>query len=312
MLGSWSKNAANPILSSSGSGWDGDDIIGSGLALRNGTYQVLYTGGSGDPGTLQIGHASGSSLDNLSKDGDNPVIPASANGWDSNWTLDPSEPYWDGSQWHCLYAGGDGSTYAVGHATNPNSDMSGQWSKDSANPVIEPADLGSWADSLTWDPSVEVDGSTKHLYFTAEDSSTGERKIGYATSQDWTSWSLSASNPIVTAGDVDYADNSSGGVTAPTSWTDGDGYHHLWFDADPGTGEQDICHMSSTSRTSPTDDPDNPVLRKGGGGKWDSTDVADPSVIEDGLDLRMLYTGYNGSRHAVGVANIEKDQPTQL
>jgi len=309
--GSWTKNTANPILTPSSSGWDGDDVIGSGLALRNGTYQALYSGGSGDPGTLQIGHASGSALDSLSKDTANPVIPTSSSGWDSQWTLDPSEPYYDGSTWHVIYAGKDGSgNYALGHATNSNADMSGDWTKDSANPVLTPSDLGSWASQMLIDPSIEVRNGTQYLAFAAADSND-LRQIGLATSTDWTNWSLSSSNPIIKPSDVTYADNN-GKLTAPTVWTDADGYHHWWFDADPGNSNQEICHMSSTNLESPNDDPNNPVLKRGGSGKFDENDVVDPSVIEDGTELRMIYTGYDNSTHREGAASINKDEPSQL
>lgn len=312
---SWTKSSSNPVLSPSSSGWDSDDILGSGLYNDGGTFRALYSGGDGDPGTLQIGTATSSNLETWTKDANNPTIPTgSAGAWDETWTVDPSEPYYDGSVWHVYYAGKDSSNnWGLGHATNSNADMSGAWTKDAANPVLTTADLGSWGSSEVFDPAVDFDGTTIYIYFTGGDGS--QKAIGYATADtsDWTSLTIAGSNPIVTASDIGYAADSGNGVTAPTVWTDADGYHHMWCDADPGNSEQEIVHLSTTDRDNFINDSNNnPVLTKGSSGAFDDTDAVDPTVVKDGQALRMLYVGYDGSTHRNGYAYIDKAAPAQL
>ncbi len=51
--------------------------------------------------------------------------------------------------------------------------------------------------------------------------------------------------------------------------------------------------------------PSNPVLQTGSPGLWDANGVFAPSVVFDGSNFKMYYSGYNGFNYQIGLANSD-------
>jgi predicted GH43/DUF377 family glycosyl hydrolase len=105
---------------------------------------------------------------------------------------------------------------------------------------------------------------------------------------------------------VQYPDNRVIGPGEPGAW---DGVartagsvilvgstYHMWFvGADTSTGAGDsIGHSTSTDGVEWTVDPANPVLTPGGAGEWDEFGLWLPSVVHDGTQFHMWYSGFGG------------------
>jgi predicted GH43/DUF377 family glycosyl hydrolase len=58
----------------------------------------------------------------------------------------------------------------------------------------------------------------------------------------------------------------------------------------------------SIDKVSWTKHPSNPIFSQGGFGEWDSQGVWDPHVLYDESELKMYYTGFNGSDTNIGLA----------
>ena len=105
---------------------------------------------------------------------------------------------------------------------------------------------------------------------------------------------------------VDYPDNPVMGPGEPGAWdgvarTAGSAIlvgstYHMWFvggDTTTGAGDS-IGHSTSTDGVEWTVDPANPVLTPGGAGEWDEFGLWLPSVIHDGTQFHMWYSGVEG------------------
>jgi predicted GH43/DUF377 family glycosyl hydrolase len=122
--------------------------------------------------------------------------------------------------------------------------------------------------------------------------------VGSAVGQ--TRWIYHPDNPVVPPGD-------------PGSWDDGariatsvlfDGaVYHMWFAGVNAAGVLgDIGHATSDDGVEWTMDPGNPVLTRGVPGAWDDQFVIISTVVYDGAQFHMWYTGWHGGRERIGYA----------
>jgi hypothetical protein len=195
----------------------------------------------------------------------------------------------DGATYHMYLVGGhdiqtmDG--WAVGHWTAE--DVSGPWTADSTNPVLEPGPPGSWDDHSIVSTAVLFQGAAFHMWYAAVQDG-GPYRVGYATSANGSIWDKHAGNPLE---DLDPG--------APGSWYDNGVFpsavlaegstHHLWFTGESTASEPwRLGHAWSSDGLSWTMHPD-PVVEPVE--LWEHGSVYFPEVVEMGPYLGMWYTG---------------------
>lgn len=164
-----------------------------------------------------------------------------------------------------------------------------------SNPVLDRGPVGAWDFSGVISPSVIYDGKEYKMWYRGNRSkSYGEEifGIGYATSDDGVSWKKYPGNPVLTYG-------SQGDWDTNIIWFTvifNGGRYMMWYTG----GYYTICLATSLDGISWSKYPGNPVLTHGD--KWDSVEIFGPSVVFDGKEYKMWYTGSNGSKRSIGLA----------
>jgi predicted GH43/DUF377 family glycosyl hydrolase len=155
---------------------------------------MWYMGQNGEWG---IGYAT--SPDGLAwmKDSHNPVLQGGlAGSWDARMVLTPCVIQ-DGGNYMMWYAGMDGnSVVRIGYAISGDGVT---WTK--RGPILEPGPPGSWDEAWVFAPDVVFDSQEYRMWYTGQ-AGDGRRAIGYATSSDGVSWTKSAGNPVLGAGEI--------------------------------------------------------------------------------------------------------------
>ncbi|MBJ94666.1 MAG: hypothetical protein CMP23_09380, partial [Rickettsiales bacterium] len=131
----WSKDSSNPILIHDTTGWESLNIGTPSLWKEQGTWLLLYHGWNGQD--VQLGLASGPSLDSLTKHPANPVLETSTNGWDSG-TVGARSIRKQGGWYYMAYEGStdppfDAANWSTGIARSQDLVL---WEKYSGNPVL--------------------------------------------------------------------------------------------------------------------------------------------------------------------------------
>jgi len=164
-----------------------------------------------------------------------------------------------------------------------------QWTKCEGNPVLEHGAPGKW-DAVVDHSEVIFDGVTYHMWY-AGGLVVHETDIGYATSTDGVTWNKWPTPVLLRGapGEWDFGSLQPGAVI----W-DG-ALFHMWYGAGAAPGGAGTWHTGYA--TSPdgvtwTKHPDNPVLRAGDPGSWDSLDALITAVIDDGGGYRAWYWGF--------------------
>jgi predicted GH43/DUF377 family glycosyl hydrolase len=177
------------------------------------------------------------------------------------------------------------------------------WTKH-GSPVLDPGPAGEWDDQRLGICSVLFDGSTYHMWYTADSVGGNLHDIGYATSADgiiWTKYDdsntpnppFAESDPVLSPG-------------TPGSWDDDrvnmpcviliDTVYHMWYTGadNPDPNEGAIGHATSTNGITWEKNENNPVLDVGPPGSWEDEWVWDPWVLFDGSMYHMWYYAWNG------------------
>ena len=126
---------------------------------------------------------------------------------------------------------------------------------------------------------------------------------GYATSLGGVKWTKYQSGPVLDVGPQGSWDEAA--AAASSVIFDGTTYH-MWYyghSGDPFTTAR-IGYATSPDGISWTKHPSNPVFKNGSG--WESNLVWSPTVIFDGTQFHMWYSGYGadpiGDRPFIGYA----------
>ena len=77
--------------------------------------------------------------------------------------------------------------------------------------------------------------------------------------------------------------------------------YHMWYAGSDGSNRR-IGYATSPDGIVWTKYPGNPVLDLGPSGSWDDVEVPSPSVIFDGIEYKMWYSGMDGSSYRIGYA----------
>lgn len=197
----WSKDALNPVLLPGQPGhWDSGTVTQV-TVLYNASdslFHMWYQGwGSGQ--YIYIGHATSFDGRHWTKDASNPVLSPGSNGsWDDLGVLAPRVILVD-TTYHMWYEGWiDGSSLIrIGHATSPDPD--GTWTKDPANPVLNPGISSFWDYPAVGFPNVIHDGVRFHLFYTGRNWAWA---IGYAYSKNGSNWTKYSDQPVLQKGSI--------------------------------------------------------------------------------------------------------------
>lgn len=118
--------------------------------------------------------------------------------------------------------------------------------------------------------------------------------IGHATSTNGIDWNVPA-DPIMTTQN----DWEAHGFRDVHVLHDGSNYR-MWYTAEGNDGARAIGYATSQDGQHWSKSANNPVLRHGNEGSWDSVSVSEPFVVETDGTWRMWFTGVGDN----GVAQI--------
>jgi len=118
-------------------------------------------------------------------------------------------------------------------------------------------------------------------------------QIGYASSPDGIHWTKDAlHNPVLKLGPEGAWDDK---VVSTPSVLFRDSSYHMWYSGSKKTSSGGIIRIGHATSTNGVewikDAANNPVLDLGPAGSWDDEMVADVTVVHDGSQYNMWYTG---------------------
>ncbi len=174
------------------------------------------------------------------------------------------------------------------------------WNKFPGNPVMEKGLPGDWDRPLIAPSSVLYLDGVYHMWYWGGITVTLKLQIGHATSPDGISWTKDTlNNPVLGPGAAGSWDDNM--VNEPTVLFI-DSVFHMWYNGNTGSDfSRDILIGHATSADGITwikDTLNNPVLDVGPNGAWDDVWISCPSVIFDGSEYHMWYSGYDGTNSA--------------
>lgn len=196
----FSKSGSNPILSPGGGGaWDANGVLDPWVIYdaQVGLWKMWYRGLDGS-NHGSFGYATASSpTGTWTKSGSNPIMTHDV-AWEGNQVLLPSILRESSTVYKMLYAGNEpfSADGRIGLATSTDGIA---WTKSGSNPVLSPSGAG-WMAASVFSPRTLVKvGSTYYLYFSAKPTAVGLSKSGGASSTDLITWTLNASNPLLSS-----------------------------------------------------------------------------------------------------------------
>ena len=186
----------------------------------------------------------------------------------------------------------------VGHATSTDGVT---WEIDSANPVLVRGAAGEWDDTALWGVAILHDESGFRMWYAGRDSDDMLGRVGTATSSDGSMWTKHAQNPIMDVGPTGSFDDE---LVMPGTVIFENELYRMWYMSsrelpDPDDYDWRIGYAESGDgltwhrRPEPVFDP---------GKSWENWLVYSPSVLFDGSEYHMWYTGHSGSHIAIGYA----------
>src|SRR5215831_2362020 len=192
----WTRYAANPILTPSPSGWDVGGIGAStGIAFDGSTFSLFYqglgaaaskvmariesSGGTIEAGvSQQIGLATSTDGVHFTKSAANPVLsPGGPGSWNEAGVF-PGGAFWHDGVLYAFYAGApaDLSTETLGLATSSNGIA---WAQDPHNPVF--SGVSGW-DAFIGGGAAVLRNATLELWYSGNAAGAVHWSIGHATS----------------------------------------------------------------------------------------------------------------------------------
>ena len=263
----WLKASKDPILPLGPNAFDSTHASCiHPVKLDTGSYYGYY-GACCDPG-WQVGFATSANGLVWTKT-DQPVLKVSPGEWDSAEATNMFVLMEGPTDFKGWYLGSGPAVGAIGYATSSDGKT---WTKYSGNPVIKP-DQVPWALStarLDY-PFVIKEGGVYKVWFSGTDMIVGGKAIGYATSPEGITWTHAASS-VLTKGSLAW---EASGVYHPFV-IHRETKYEMWY-AGIGGGNIQIGYATSDDGiTNWQRHADNPVLKIGVAGDWDSKYVFCP------------------------------------
>jgi len=225
---SWTKDTNNPVLEPGPDGtWDDTTVWCPSVLFIDSEFHMWYAGYADfkeyPNSPRRIGHATSPDGISWTKDINNPVLDVGENGkWDDTWISHPSVIN-DGSNYHIWYTGdgGPGTYVQIGHATSPDGIT---WTKSPKIPVLSCKQNDEWDYDRADYARVIYDGNSYHMWYSG--GKTWAWQIGYATSENGSSWTKYADNPVLLRGSTGSWDEST--VVSCAVINSGDKYM-MWY-----------------------------------------------------------------------------------
>lgn len=226
--------------------WDDASVATPSVLLIESTYHMWYAG-TQDPThseLISIGHATSTDGINWQKDiQNNPVLHPGVTGtWDDVFVFGPWVLF-DGSIYHMWYNAWNGSQtelMRIGHATSLDAIT---WTKNPNNPVLSYGSPGDWDNPRVDNPKVVYDGATFHMWYSGGDLFAW--RIGYATSEDGSSWTKDASNPVLNWGAAGNWDDGLVGFCSVILDSTANIYN-MWYTGGDGVWDGHIGYATAT------------------------------------------------------------------
>jgi len=276
----WTRFDDNPIIKKGASGsWNENYALDPDVLFMNGTYKMWFGGSKPGDTFVNTGYATSSDGLNWTEYSGNPVLSQAGNA---------HVVYMQGTYYMAYsYWKTPGSNTQIGWATS-NDGIT--WTKSASNPIIVPGGNGGWDDWSVGASNLVWTGSQFYLYYSAEAvQASMQAKLGVATSYDGVTWTKYGSNPILSKSpgswDNKHIYRGTSVIALP-----GGGYG-MWYggSGDFTTELEQIGYAKSNDGINWTRVGSTPVL-PAQVGTWDYN-LYSPSVVFDGLCLRMYYTG---------------------
>lgn len=320
---SYSSNTNNNIVMNLGAtgSWDAAAVFSPKIIKEGNLYKMWYTGNDASNNN-RIGYATSSDGINWVKypinncsgtTGNGCVLNISSGKFDSNLAYSP-DVVKEGNIYKMWYTGYNGVDYNIGYATSSDGI---NWTKqNSGDPVLTKGAAGSWDDLFVGYPTVLKDGTIYKMWYGGEQSAFNFR-IGYATSTDGISWTkyddsnnagcgFSETNDdgcLIGLGNSGYFDNSD--LEEPNILKINNTYYLSYFGR-VTAGTAKIGMMTSANGIDWTKANDNNSVFDLGT-TWDVTNITAHSIINDGNQLKMYYSGWNSNSGRIGLATMDFD-----
>ncbi len=296
--GNWVKDPANPVLGPGAlDSWDSGGVLAPAVLAEGTGFQMWYAATGTAVANMAIGRATSSNGSAWVRYANNPVLVSGAPGaWDSAGVEDPAVVKKDGV-YHLWYTGHDAAGgRRVGHATSPDGMV---WTKDPANPVLQPGPEGAWDVKGVRPGTVLFIGGEYRMWYMGSNVA-GTAGIGLATSANGVNWTKHSSNPVLSVQGTGW---ESQGVYRPAVVFDGTTYR-MWYTGVGGDGLPRIGMATSSDGVQWTRAAGNPVLGPGGPGTWDTAAAKQPAVVwkADTSTYHLWYGGTAGNVEAIGHA----------
>jgi len=203
------------------------------------------------------------------------------------------------------------STYEMWYGADPKKfDERGSYigyasSQDGINwnklpyPVLIKGKKGDWDALFVGAPDVYFDGNIYHMWYTgASRIIPSYYRIGYATSEDGIHWEKYPGNPVLDVGDPGSWDDQWAGIGSVL--VNGSKYE-LWYTG-YNYSQHGIGYATSSDGIHWVKFDQNPIIRAGELGTWDSRMTGVPGVMKNDSDYMMLYVGDNIAAMGIGYA----------
>lgn len=317
----WTQYASNPVMDVGANGaWDDGAAFLPCVIKEGDTLKMWYGGADGtlDLARPQTGYAW--SLDGITwtKYAGNPVLPKRPGEWDDGGAV-PGGVLREGDTLRMWYSGtsavgpfGPGQS-PIGLATSVDGIT---WNRLSA-PVLQPGVVGEWDSDIFFPGNVIKDNGIYKMWYsggTGTFFSINSHKIsiGYATSPDGINWTK-YNDPSTSSAPYQYSDpvlihGSGADFDEDRAWDawvlkKGEGYE-MWYTGGSDDTGQIIMYATSrdgihwTRLAAPVIHITAP---------WAPNQAISPSIILDGGQYRMWFTGALGTSAMVGYATAPRD-----
>jgi N-acetylneuraminic acid mutarotase len=171
----WEKDSQNPVIEKGpGGSPDANYIFMLSAVHDDSLFHLWYSANNGVDDLLYTCHATSLDGTNWSKDPENPVL--TGDSWD-NPICNPGPVFFDGSDFHMWYIGGESTTRSVGYATSSDGTV---WVKQSDSPVLTGGQPGQWDEGVAGAKGIVYDNTNKKylMWYSA-----GWNGVGYAESE---------------------------------------------------------------------------------------------------------------------------------
>jgi len=293
----WVRSECNPVITEAPEGSFADERVQPGQPIWDGeVYRMWFSGYDG--ADWRIGYAQ-------SADGVHWALEQSGTPvrswpsvsldhgewleWDDDGAYDLT-PVDDGSgDLQLFYSGKDGTHWRTGVCTS--SDWVGA-ERVLSTPVLDLGGSGAFDEHHAYTPAVLFDGTTYHMWYGGQETAHGTSRIGYADSVDGINWARVTASPVMepTGGlwDDYHVSNPSVVLVDGTYLMAYEGHTGLYSELGLAWSSDGINWVKSGR---------NP-LPLGAAGTWDGVHNLEPSLLWDGVDLHLWYTGCSESRCA--------------